>query len=41
MAQGYAKLIRERIEQAPAGTLFINSDFADIADAETVRRNLN
>ena len=41
MAQGYAKLVRERIEQAPAGTLFINSDFADIADAETVRRNLN
>ena len=41
MAQGYAKLIRELIEQAPAGTLFINSDFADIADAETVRRNLN
>ena len=41
MAQGYAKLIRERIEQAPAGTLFINSDFADIADAETVRRHLN
>lgn len=41
MAQGYAKLIRERIEQAPAGTLFINSDFADIADAETIRRNLN
>jgi len=41
MAHGYAKLIRERIEQAPAGTLFINSDFADIADAETVRRNLN
>ena len=41
MAQGYATLIRERLEQAPAGTLFINSDFADIADAETVRRNLN
>jgi len=41
MAHGYAKLIRERIELAPAGTLFINSDFADIADAETVRRNLN
>ena len=41
MANGYAKMIRDRIEDAPAGTLFINSDFADISDSETVRRNLN
>lgn len=41
MANGYSKLIQERIENAEAGTIFISSDFADIADTETVRRNLN
>lgn len=41
MASSYSRRIRERIEQAPEGTLFINSDFTDIAGAETVRRNLN
>jgi len=41
MANGYAKQIQQRVEEAPAGMLFINSDFLDIADTETVRRNLN
>lgn len=41
MASGYAKQIQQRIEEAPDGMLFINSDFLDIADTETVRRNLN
>lgn len=41
MAQGYSKQIQERICNAEDGTVFISSDFADIADTETIRRNLN
>ena len=41
MANGYSKQIQERIGNALEGTVFVNSDFADIADTETVRRNLN
>lgn len=41
MANGYSRQIRERIHCAAEGTIFINSDFSDIADAETIRRNLN
>ena len=41
MANTYAKLIQERIFNAEDGTIFINSDFADITDADTIRRNLN
>lgn len=41
MANGYSKQILERIENAEAGTVFVNSDFADIADTETIRRSLN
>lgn len=41
MSIGYSKQIKERIEDAADGTVFVNSDFADIADQETVRRNLN
>lgn len=41
MANGYAKMICDRIEDAPAGTLFINPDFSDIAASKTVRRNPN
>lgn len=41
MANGYSKQIQERIGHAKDGTIFINSDFADIANTETVRRNLN
>lgn len=41
MAMGYSKQIRERIGEATEGTVFVSSDFADIADTETIRRNLN
>lgn len=41
MANGYSKQIQEQIKAAAEGTIFINSDFADIADTETIRRNLN
>lgn len=41
MAIGYSKQIQERIGNALEGTVFVNSDFADIADTETIRRNLN
>ncbi|MDT3359116.1 MAG: DUF6088 family protein [Spirochaetota bacterium] len=39
--KNYSKKIQERIRDAEEGTLFIGADFTDIADAETVRRNLN
>ena len=41
MANGYSREIQERIGAAAEGTVFVNSDFADIADTETIRRNLN
>lgn len=41
MSQGYAKHIKDRIEIAIDGSVFVGSDFADIADAETIRKNLN
>lgn len=41
MANGYSRQIQERIGVAAGGTVFVGSDFADIADTETIRRNLN
>ena len=41
MANGYSKQIQARIGCVPEGTIFVSSDFADIADTETIRRNLN
>ena len=41
MALGYAKQIRERIDKAKDGTIFIHADFVDVTDSETVRRTLN
>lgn len=41
MANGYSRQIQERIGAAAEGTVFVGPDFADIADAETIRRNLN
>ena len=41
MANGYSKQIQERIGCVPEGTIFVSSDFVDIADTETIRRNLN
>ena len=41
MTNGYSRRIQERIGAAAGGTVFVGSDFADIADTETIRRNLN
>ncbi len=41
MAKGFSKQIQERIRNAADGTIFVNSDFVDIAGQETVRRTLN
>jgi len=41
LAKGFSRQIRERIESAAEGSVFISSDFADIADTETIRRSLN
>lgn len=41
MQTGYSKQILQRIEDSQTGTIFVNSDFVDIAETETVRRNLN
>lgn|GEM_PF-5517191 len=41
MAEGYAKQIQDRIHKAPESSVFVNSDFADIANTDTVRRTLN
>lgn len=40
MKSKYATLIRERIDNAEDGEIFINSDFADITNFETIRKNL-
>lgn len=41
MQSSYSEQIKQRIENSPSGTIFINSDFTDIAETETIRRNLN
>ena len=41
MQSSYSGKIKQRIENSPPGTIFINSDFTDIATTETIRRNLN
>ena len=41
MNNGYTKEIRERILSFAEGTVFIMSDFADIADATTIRQSLS
>ena len=41
MANGFSRQIQERIGAASDGTVFVGPDFADIADTETIRRNLN
>lgn len=41
MGKSFSTQIQERITHASDGAIFVNSDFADIADSETVRRNLN
>ncbi len=41
MSVSYSKQIESRIKKAKEGTVFIGSDFVDIASSETVRRNMN
>lgn len=41
MNNGYMEQIRQRISNAPEGTVFVNSDFADIADSNTVKQSIN
>ena len=41
MNNGYTKKIRDRITQAPDGSIFVRSDFSDIADSNTVKQSLN
>lgn len=41
MDSGYMKQIRERVLSAENGMVFTTSDFADIADSDTVRQSLN
>ena len=41
MRDSIAKDIGLRVGAAPYGTLFINSDFSDLGEPATVRRNLN
>ena len=38
---GYTRKIRERVLASPDGSVFISSDFADIADTATIRQSLN
>ena len=40
MANGYMSGIRERILSAEDGTVFVTSDFADIADTNTIRQSI-
>ena len=40
MAKGYMQIIRERVLSAEDGCIFATSDFADVADANTVRSAL-
>ena len=41
MAVGYMNEISERISSSGDGTIFITSDFADIADTNTIRQSVN
>ena len=41
MNSSYTKQIRDRIISAPDGSVFVNSDFADIADSNTIKQSIN
>ena len=41
MDSGYTQQIRERIQKAPDGRVFVCSDFADIADSNTIKQSLS
>ncbi len=40
MANGYMSRIKERVTSSEDGTIFAASDFADIADANTIRQSM-
>lgn len=40
MSNGYTHQIKERILSAEDGTVFVTSDFSDIADNNTIRQNM-
>lgn len=40
MANGYMSEIRKRVLDAKDGTVFVTSDFADIADTNTIRQSI-
>ena len=40
MAKGYIQEVRKRVAAAADGSVFAASDFADIADANTIRRSV-
>ena len=40
MANGYMSEIRKRVLDAKEGTVFVTSDFADIADTNTIRQSI-
>ena len=39
--KGYTRTIIDRIDEAAEGAVFVSSDFADIANTDTIRRTLN
>lgn len=39
--KSYSKEIRDIINSAEEGTIFVNSDFAKIADSDTIRKILS
>lgn len=41
MNNGYTEQIRDRIMRDPMGTVYVNSDFTDIADANTIKQSIN
>lgn len=40
MNNGYTEQIRERVLSSPDGSIFVNSDFSDIADINTVKQSI-
>lgn len=40
MNNGYTEQIRDRVLSSPDGSIFVNSDFSDIADINTVKQSI-
>lgn len=41
MNNGYSESIKKKISEAQAGTIFIHSDFSELADQATIRKSLS